>query len=94
MKLSHLFLAAGLFAAPAAAQPIIIPLSPQPQRQPPPPPSPSPVPVAPPQAGTSAPASDTLQRPSANVRDDARSGDTVLRSPQGKPESTTGPPER
>ncbi|GAC1343181.1 MAG: hypothetical protein NVSMB18_18510 [Acetobacteraceae bacterium] len=48
MKTS-LVLAIALLAAPALAQPIIIPL--QQSRSEPPPPPPSPVPVAPPQAG-------------------------------------------
>ena len=63
MKLAYSLLAAGLVAVPAAAQPVIIPLTPQKQTEPPPPPPPSPVPVAPPQVGipgnpqgTSAPA--------------------------------------
>ena len=49
MKLAYSLLAAGLLAVPAAAQPVLIPLSPQKQVEPPPPPPPSPVPVAPPQ---------------------------------------------
>ena len=44
-----------LFAVPAAAQPILIPLQPQRRTEPPPPP-PSPVPVAPPQATARSPA--------------------------------------
>lgn len=52
-----------LFAAPVAAQPIIVPLTPQKQTQPPPPPTPSPVPVAPPQAGGEAEA----RRPAASA---------------------------
>ncbi len=51
MKLAYSLLAAGLLAIPAAAQPVLIPLSPQKQVEPPPPPLPSPVPVAPPQVG-------------------------------------------
>lgn len=51
MKLALSLLAAGLLAVPAAAQPVLIPLSPQKQTEPPPPPPPSPTPVAPPQAG-------------------------------------------
>src|SRR4051812_39774202 len=50
-----------LAAAPAAVQPVIIPLQRQPQSEPAPPP-PSPVPVAPPQAGPTmvAPAASAL----------------------------------
>lgn len=56
MRLGYLFLAAGLLALPAAAQPVLIPLTPQKQVDPPPPPTPSPTPVAPPQANaTSSP---------------------------------------
>ncbi len=51
MKLAYSLLVAGLLAVPAAAQPVLIPLSPQKQVEPPPPPPPSPVPVAPPQVG-------------------------------------------
>ncbi len=51
MKLACSLLAAGLLAIPAAAQPVLIPLTPQKQVEPPPPPPPSPVPVAPPQVG-------------------------------------------
>ena len=47
-------LAAGLLALPAAAQPILIPLSPQARDQSPPRPAPVPVPVAPPQADATA----------------------------------------
>lgn len=49
MRLAYPVLLAVLIALPAAAQPIIIPLTPQ-RSDPPPPPAPSPVPVAPPQA--------------------------------------------
>jgi hypothetical protein len=51
MRLAFSLLAAGLLALPAAAQPVLIPLTPQKQVDPPPPPTPSPTPVAPPQAG-------------------------------------------
>ena len=51
MRLAYSLLAAGLLAVPAAAQPVLIPLTPQKQTEPPPPPAPSPVPVAPPQVG-------------------------------------------
>lgn len=55
--MKHRIAALGIFllAAPAAAQPIIIPLQPQRQAEPPPPP-PSPAPVAPPQAAAGQPA--------------------------------------
>ena len=52
MKRHLAALACILLAAPAAAQPFILPLSPQRKEEPPPPPSP--VPVAPPQAAPSA----------------------------------------
>lgn len=61
MRLSHAILAAGLFAVPAAAQPFLVPLTPQRQEEPPPPPPPSPVPVAPPQANTEPGPGDTQQ---------------------------------
>jgi hypothetical protein len=48
MRLIYPFFTAVLLVAPAVAQPIIIPLSPQKKDESPPPPSP--VPVAPPQA--------------------------------------------
>ena len=64
----YLLAAVSLLAAPVAAQPIIVPLTPQKQTQPPPPPAPSPVPVAPPQSGgqgeTASPAAnDEATRP-------------------------------
>jgi hypothetical protein len=69
-----------LLAAPVAAQPIIVPLTPQKQTQPPPPPAPSPVPVAPPQAGGEAEAG----RPAT--------GDKATRPPPS--EDMTSQPDR
>lgn len=60
MKRHLAALACILLAAPAAAQPFILPLSPQRKEEPPPPPSP--VPVAPPQA---APSSQPSTQPEA-----------------------------
>ncbi len=63
MRLVYALLAAVSVALPAAAQPIIVPLSPQ-RTDPPPPPPPSPVPVAPPQAeATTSPDAGTRNRP-------------------------------
>lgn len=64
MTLARALLAVGLLAgcsaAPATAQPIIVPLTPQ-RRDPPPPPPPSPVPVAPPQADPASGSDDGRQ---------------------------------
>mgnify|MGYP000583081385 FL=1 len=74
MKRHLAALACILLAAPAAAQPFILPLSPQRKEEPPPPPSP--VPVAPPQAEPSPQPSTqpeaTAPAPSTDIAGPAR----------------------
>jgi len=93
VRTMYMLLWVALLATSAAAQPIIIPLSPQPQKEPPPPPPPSPVPVAPPQAGAPSGAARSSGNPEgANAtshratRDDGAS--------QGEGETKSEEPER
>lgn len=82
-------LAAGSLVAPAFAQPILIPLSPQGREQPPP--RPSPAPIAPPQVGaTDAPpaAAGTTDVAPGAQRSDAQGAQGAARDERVEPGPT------